>query len=427
VPTSTSSQRKLMGSPSVSLNVRRLGPYVLSALVLAACTTQVTSGGTTSTTQHQTLATSQATSPTSTTQHPTPSTAHAITGKFSVWSLAFPDPEHGMALLGGFLHGSGPLVTWLDLTKDGGRTWHAEPWTASAAAAGPNSLDAVMGSFAYAWGPDDLYATTNDGLTWRLVDTRITDLASVGGNTWALTSSCATPGSCRTKVLASGSPGAAFSPVASQPPIGGATVVRFIHPGLATGYLLATSSGTGRQQLWKTSDGGALWSRLALPCRQSNASINDLAGDSANSLWLVCSWGPMLSSSGLRSTGFVRSNDGGVTWHVVSSRAFHLFGATIDPLTSSTAWAWAGTQSAGNNPGAVFRTTDGGSAWAAVEALGTGSPQLHQLLASAFAATTASDAWVAGLNAAPGASPLEVLHTANGGRSWTSSPLPAPA
>jgi len=110
----------------------------------------------------------------------------------------------------------------------------------------------------------------------------------------------------------------------------------------------------GARPLWKSTDSGATWMLLDdLPF----AYLQTLVGDptAPNTLYAATS-----------DTGLFKSVDGGVTWNQASRgiAATSLQALAIDPLHPQV--LYAGT-AAGVNPGAVYKTVNGGNNWTIVD------------------------------------------------------------
>lgn len=119
-----------------------------------------------------------------------------------------------------------------------------------------------------------------------------------------------------------------------------------------TQVLYAGAYGGG---VWKTSDGGASWTRLdGVPAQQS---VSAVALDPKN---------PKVVVAGTYDAGIWRSADGGATWKQVhkkktpNERLADVVTIVFDPKNSAI--AYAGTDSEGEVSG-VLKSTDGGVTW----------------------------------------------------------------
>ena len=104
----------------------------------------------------------------------------------------------------------------------------------------------------------------------------------------------------------------------------------------------------GKATLYQSRDGGQSWSESGL----SNLGVAALAIDRMNSSTLYV---------GTQGSGVFKSTDGGVSWTAVNTGLIDLSisDLAIDPQTPST--LYAGTSESG-----VFKSTDGGEVWSAI-------------------------------------------------------------
>lgn len=109
---------------------------------------------------------------------------------------------------------------------------------------------------------------------------------------------------------------------------------------LSSGHIFA---GTFYRGIYKSTDGGANWTRLQLP----------ISGDATNPVWAMCADSSGNVYAGVAGVGLFRSSDDGRAWVEVG---FH--GTEIDALISLP----HGEILAGAY-GAIFRSTDRGATW----------------------------------------------------------------
>jgi photosystem II stability/assembly factor-like uncharacterized protein len=161
-------------------------------------------------------------------------------------------------------------------------------------------------------------------------------------------------------------------------------------------------------QVLHSSNGGKSWTGQLSP--SGYGYLSGVACPSARDCWAV-------GSEAGRSVA-LSTSDGGRSWadQTVPSG---FFGEAITCASASDCWA-AGDSGSSANSFAVIATSDGGRAWHLQRTPSgmTGSP-------SAIACLGSKDCWVVGATfSSPTMGFGWVLHTANGGRSWTREALP---
>ncbi len=200
----------------------------------------------------------------------------------------------------------------------------------------------------------------------------------------------------------------------------------------------AGASSGSYSEVFRTSDGGASWSRTAFPHSGSRVFVPSGLSCSGTTCITVGSFGlwqsrsgPGGSAQGFRNEGGAAytSDNGGATWSASSVPP----GAGVMSLTCPDAtdcYAMAFT--------AVYRTTDGGQAWSQVATSGLRSSVSGGNFDSISCAASSS-CWLAGAGA-PASRPTNsrtqhfvsiaqakplLASTADGGATWTVSSVPA--
>lgn len=279
----------------------------------------------------------------------------------------------------------------------------------------------------WTWGPG-LWATQDGAHTWHSVKTAgpVRSLAVVGSYVWALESDCAgSGGGTNPSLVLMRSPvgGGAWTTVLGLPSIN-ASSASLQATTSKQAWLEATgvsASGSGAAvSLYRTTDAGASWSSLSDPCLPAPGSTPPFAVI-AESAWIACggesgggdqsktiytsadggqTWSaagssgqvgasPEPSSGEIPTTGYVAgltltsasegwlalargtllvSRDGGQTWSPVIPTGSVAGGSgvlAVAFVTPTDGWALASPDSGGE--AVIYRTTDGGSAWSAVE------------------------------------------------------------
>lgn len=149
-------------------------------------------------------------------------------------------------------------------------------------------------------------------------------------------------------------PSSAFSASPWSPvgPPGGAAYGLALDPKDASVLYAGAFSGG----IWKSTDGGATWARLAgMPARET---VNAVAVSPADS--------KVVLAAGF--TALWRSADAGATWKKVLDQGRQqpaMTGLAFDPATPATVWA---SSDSDGHPAGVFRSTDAGATWKAVDA-----------------------------------------------------------
>jgi photosystem II stability/assembly factor-like uncharacterized protein len=210
-------------------------------------------------------------------------------------------------------------------------------------------------------GQGAIWSTADEGSTWTstLVPTPPLDsVAVLGTRAWASASCAGIDGACTPAVVASDDSGATWTVVGSTP----VTSLTFVSA--AHGFGVEVSS-PGPLGLLETTDGGRTWAAAAgaEPCDVGGPAA--VSFTDARHGWVACRSGE--SAVGQSSKEVVETDDGGATWSVRSRVRLDNTGTLgelptegifrgIQMLASGTgiAWLW--------NEG-LIRTTDGGVTW----------------------------------------------------------------
>jgi photosystem II stability/assembly factor-like uncharacterized protein len=183
----------------------------------------------------------------------------------------------------------------------------------------------------------NLYSTRDGARTWRAEPqaNRTVALEAFGRNVWRLDRVCPPSNArCRYTLFVTDDAGDHWSPAEPQPPIGDAGVSSLtpslVRPSAQAAYILsdvgdypeANHSGDPPPREWKpnpilakTLDGGRTWATIKPPCPaigQGGYWGADLATSSPDDLWLVCH--DAAGSGAMQPKHLRRSSDGGRHW-----------------------------------------------------------------------------------------------------------------
>jgi photosystem II stability/assembly factor-like uncharacterized protein len=120
-----------------------------------------------------------------------------------------------------------------------------------------------------------------------------------------------------------------------------------------------------------------------------------------------------LDGWGLTEINFVRTNDGGITWHNVTPPDVQEMGSTVETFVLDTKRAWVQKPDFNNFPnnGLLYHTTDGGLTWT-ISSTPFSAGKLHFL--------DAENGWMlADLGVGAGSNAVAVFQTRDGGATWT--------
>lgn len=270
----------------------------------------------------------------------------------TVWSMSWPDAQHGFALLS---------HTGLMRTDDDGHHWRrlyprslpppAGPLSFSSTAAG---IGAVL-SLGFYTRPGAILATQNGGATWTLRaslgHSEIAALARVSRTVvWAVSSDRQS----RLVLQRSGDDGRHWQRVRSFPP-GGEAWLSF--PSKRAGFL-----GDDRGHLYRTKDGGRTWYAVRYPEGVERG------------VFLSASEGLAITEDTLLAT-----TDGGLSWESVPIRGLSIAFRALGALDRRDIWVGGLdlTSSCSSAPcrGLLLHSSDGGRRWTLIRlptAIGVG-------------------------------------------------------
>ena len=185
-------------------------------------------------------------------------------------------------------------------------------------------------------------------------------------------------------------------------------IVKVIEPALRDLQLLSPREGwvlRGDHLYW-TGDGGASWRDIS---PSSDTQILDVTFLNAQQGWLV---GKQNKNSQVGSLTFLRTQDGGATWHAASvlisepEEVFQIASAALDFVDPQTGWIALKLHSGSNfSLGRLLATEDGGRTWQE-RTLPLGEPVVFK---------DSKLGWISG-------GPLDqTFYTEDGGESWSLS------
>ncbi len=297
-----------------------------------------------------------------TTTAPPRTTTTVVACPHVVRGLSFVSSLDGYALVDDCAAGGA-----LDASVDGGKTWHRLSRFASLHAGIPANAVAFTSRLDGAVATSDaiVWVTSDGGHSWaelHLAGT-VTQLFAAGGRDWAVTVSAC---------------GAAGCPESVRPlSTAGAGVARPLPPAMPS---VATAPGVWAvaetDRLWVSGNDGVSWTRLPFGFRCGEPILGP---SSRQDLWMLCN---DAMGSGAEAKSLYRSHDGGAVWTLVAqAAAFDItrrvgsLGATgyalqLVALSPQTALLEFGYALVG-----VQLSTDGGTSWHWVTAgLSHGTP-----------------------------------------------------
>ncbi len=250
--------------------------------------------------------------------------------------------------------------------------------------------------------------TDDGGRTWHLSlreDDPIYDVAvHASKDAWVLAGPCAM-GTCDIGVLFSGDGGRTWSRRSTED----LKQVSFVSAdeGWGVGNVFANG-----QRLARTSDGGRTWKRLVVPCPRETPFATDVSFVSSARGWLLCTGE---GAAGNEGRAIMETTDGGATWNMVAEAAQ---GPAPSGLTTSgyptgifflddgRGWMWA------ERGVGIATTMDGGRSWLVVGTVPNGA---DESMASAwFVSDTIGFAVLMNGNAQAS----QLIKTLDGGRTW---------
>lgn len=179
--------------------------------------------------------------------------------------------------------------------------------------------------------------------------------------------------------------------------------------------------GVGPGEIRRTTNGGLTWTRQ--PIGESfSVQLRKVIAVSATTVVVFYDWGRMQNGfhSGFRPR-LRRSVNGGQTWTPIAlplPSPSVLAHDLVFP-TSTTGFVGGGGGNF-NEPGWLQRTTNGGQTWQDV------TPDSGRLIVKSLCFLDAQQGWVAGDRRLPGDGGPQLLHTTNGGLTWSALPLTLP-
>ena len=281
----------------------------------------------------------------------------------------FVDPDHGFSLARGTGGGTSERLV---ATGDGGATWRVV-----------GSSFPVAGTFTtilftdeqhgYVFGPAGLIVTSDGGRDWEQppLTGEVQRVIPAYGDVWAVLTNCGgAPGetlTCPVHVEISDDAGKTWRltapPPTSEGSPGGAVLGRV---SASRAYVLTW--GSKSSGLVRTDDGGVTWHVVPDPCATGWAT-EGMAALARGSMWLVCGARPTVAG---QVKVVYRSEDGGGSWVLEASTglvpsapepvgSLSLTGDLSQLATVTPAQAWVGLAGVG-----VLETNDGGRTWAPV-------------------------------------------------------------
>jgi photosystem II stability/assembly factor-like uncharacterized protein len=273
------------------------------------------------------------------------------------------DRNHGWVLIGvcdQALNNLGPCQFWVEVTRDGGRTWvdpaKVGPLYVGFNADTPRHIHFANTNDGFVYGLGVAFVTHDGGRTWTGIPGETSELVAITGfaTVWAVLEPCATGAQCPFAVRTSLDGGRTISDAAPLP--AGFQPSQAIAFG-SSGLLLA-GPGTGDMAI--TNDYGRTWRSISGRCSAGDVG-NYIATPDGRELWQLC----MVTSTPLVMKLFT-SEDSGKTW--VENSA--LPGQGQFPAVGVQTILLVSTQpghalfSIGQLP--IERTTDGGRTWTPV-------------------------------------------------------------
>jgi photosystem II stability/assembly factor-like uncharacterized protein len=113
----------------------------------------------------------------------------------------------------------------------------------------------------------------------------------------------------------------------------------------------------GGLPLFKSTDGGATWQRVAYPFIPASLNVGNLAIDPREPATLYAAAGESMTfpRNPGEGEGIFKSTDAGSSWRALGLKGHNIWALAIDPRQRQT--VYAGTESG------LFRSTDGGGSW----------------------------------------------------------------
>lgn len=335
--------------------------------------------------------------------------------------LLFFNSQDGLAAASTLCADPGRCETAILRTTDGGQVWSIErtaPYTTAYDRPGASTIASApsrAGGAVYAVFGGRLLESTNEGSSWTTIPLppgiAVSTVFFAAPGIGFVGQGCPGPENCSTfHLYATHDNGRSWSPVWSGP--GAPSSVRMTSA--ENGYLLAAppmnavSMGGTSGTLYRTTDGGKRWALV-----QSSWAGANQGGFQAGMQWAsgTVGWIPVDAGAGPLIGGLDITADGGVHWTRLGvKRLWTITGAS---LLSPTDGYIVGSSRQQNQPaGFLLHTTDGGRSWT-VLLPGVFPTQSIDMLST-------HEGYGLG---APG-SPDALLTTSDGGRRWRFLPSP---
>jgi photosystem II stability/assembly factor-like uncharacterized protein len=287
----------------------------------------------------------------------------------------------------------------IDVTTDGGSTWHEQPEPAGIGTL--TRVSCVTSSNCMASGSSNIAYTTDGGAHWGssfVPNVAVLDFACVSA------SDCVAVGSSTDHpAIAVSADGGATWQYATVP--AGATHMTSVSCNPNAGCVAVGESPSNAPVIVTSSDGGKTWTTATPPAGLPSGTFYNGAACGAPSTCVVIGTGPTI----------LWSADGGATWESAS------IPSSVSSLTSvscgtSSACAAAGAASSGS---VIISSDDGGQTWGA----GT-LPSGTQPVVGISCVSTSLCRGIASIHSQTIVSPPSFLTTTDGGATWTGQSLP---
>lgn len=315
-------------------------------------------------------------------------------------------------------------------TANGGKTW-ALQMDAEAPLSGLDFLDPQHG---WAYSAHDLYITTNGGSKWSLLWHSLSPQGSYQFVTpqigWAMGGACPGPNlPCRNLLLETQDGGALWTPNTPD----GLVPSSFFFLTPSIGWLAGYpphSQQSGQPwslQILETRNGGKTWTRLTEVAKTGGQPGAIQSWVSPSEGWMLVNDSSACSMGGCWGS-LLHTTDGGRTWHqqqainnwqfstagIPGAEAFGQAGfpAGLHFVDPKTGWLSVERGAGGVGLGGVARTQDGGRTWLSLQ-------QGSDISIRSMSVLTASEAWFVGADELTGGNPSYLLHTQDGGGTWT--------
>ena len=334
------------------------------------------------------------------------------------------DPANSQIIYAG-VNGGGVFKT-----TDGGASWTAINTGITYAYVNSLAIDPANGRTVYAGtAGSGIFKTTDGGASWTAINTGLTNYsvnsiaidpansqtiytgiggsggAGTGGGVFKTTDGGVSWKAMNTGLTSTRVTSLAIDPSNSQVVYAGAMDTVNVGTGGSV-----TSIGGG---IYKTFDGGASW--VAAFYTGTNGTVSSLAIAPSNSRTVYA----------VASFAVIKTTDGGASWIAIhnSLMTTGISSLAIDPLNSQiiyvgTTGAYGGSGDLQDIPGSIFKTTDGGASWTAVNTGLTNTSILSLAIdpANSKVVYAGTSMWIGDVVAGTCG---RVFKTTDGGASWT--------